>query len=185
MKRIHTILLLLGGWALLTAGCRAPRPGMATSPILGFNVKKTLVLEGSPTEVFDAFTGDVSGWWDHHFSKKPLRLFIEPKPGGRFMEVFDAAGNGAIHATVIYAERGKRLRFTGPLGFSGKAVIMVHTFDFQGLPDGRTRLRLDLRGMGVLPPAWVAAASRVWDHFLFRRFKPYFRARRRVRARAP
>ena len=35
--------------------------------------------------------------------------YIEPRPGGGFIEIFDDEGNGVLHATVIYADRGKLL----------------------------------------------------------------------------
>src|ERR1700728_1954901 len=79
----------------------------------GFQVQQELILPASPEAVYDAMTGDISGWWDHSFSRHPKRLFVEPKPGGGFWEIFDDAGNGVLHATVIYADRGKALRFTG------------------------------------------------------------------------
>src|SRR5262245_55635462 len=84
----------------------------------GFVVEHELVLPGTPEAIYDALTGDVSGWWDHSFSGAPKRLYIEAKPGGGFYEIFDKSGDGAKHAEVITAERGKLLRFVGPLGLS-------------------------------------------------------------------
>ncbi len=81
----------------------------------GFTIEQEIVLPGSPAEVYDAVTGDISPWWDHHFTATPKKLYIEPRPGGGFYEIFNDAGEGALHATVIYAERGKRLRYTGQL----------------------------------------------------------------------
>ena len=77
------------------------------------------VLPGPPETVYDAITGDLSGWWDHTFSEKPARFYLEAKPGGGFWELFDDEGNGVLHATVIYAHRPHLLRFDGPLGLSG------------------------------------------------------------------
>ena len=91
------------------------------------SVEQDLILPATPNEVYDAVTGDISGWWDHAFSGHPKKLYIEARPGGGVYEVFDDAGNGALHATVIYADRGKRLRYTGPLGFSGRAIDLVTT----------------------------------------------------------
>src|SRR5579863_7165429 len=75
-----------------------------------FQVQQELMLPASPEAVYDAVTGDISGWWDHSFSAHPKKLYIEAKPGGGFYEIFNDSGDGALHATVIYAERGKRLR---------------------------------------------------------------------------
>jgi uncharacterized protein YndB with AHSA1/START domain len=137
-----------------------------------FQVQQELVLPASPDAVFDAMTGDISGWWDHHFSEHPKRLFIEPKPGGGFWEIFDDAGNGVLHATVIYADRGKALRFTGPLGFSGQAVTVVTSFDFAPDPAG-TKLKLTCNVSGEVSDGEDKIVEAVWHHFLFEGLKPY------------
>jgi uncharacterized protein YndB with AHSA1/START domain len=137
-----------------------------------FQVQQELILPASPEAVFDAMTGDISGWWDHSFSQHPKRLFIEAKPGGGFWEMFDDAGNGVLHATVIYADRGKTLRFTGPLGFSGQAVNFVTTWEF--LPDpGGTKLRLTCNVSGQIAEGEDKTVDAVWHHFLVERLKPY------------
>src|SRR5579863_5546460 len=107
----------------------------------GYSIELEVILPVSPNVAYDAATGDIGAWWDHSFSKSPKKLYIEAKPGGGFYEIFDDAGNGALHATVIYANRGKGLRFAGPLGFSGQAVSMVTSYDFLPDPAG-TKLRL-------------------------------------------
>ena len=137
-----------------------------------FQVKQQVILPASPEAVYDAVTGDISGWWDHSFSKAPKRLFIEAKPGGGFWEIFNDAGDGVLHATVIYAERGKRLRFTGPLGFSGQAVNIVTTYDFLPDPAG-TKLRLTCNVSGQMEDGEDKIVDAVWQHFLVERLKPY------------
>ena len=77
---------------------------------------------GGTVFVFDHLTGDISAWWDHSFSPNPYHLYIEARPGGGFYEIFDNAGDGAIHATVILAKRGEMFRMEGPLGLSGQAL---------------------------------------------------------------
>jgi len=42
---------------------------------------------GDPVFVYDHLTGDISEWWDHSFSEKPYKLFIEARPGGGFYEI--------------------------------------------------------------------------------------------------
>jgi len=138
----------------------------------GFQVQQELLLPASPEDVYDAATGDISGWWDHSFSAHPKKLYIEAKPGGGFYEIFDDAGNGALHATVIYADRGKRIRFSGPLGFSGQAVNFVTTFDFLPDPAG-TRLRMTCDVSGEITEGEDKIVDEVWHHFLFERLKPF------------
>ena len=138
-----------------------------------YAINHEITLPGSSVTIYDAITGDISGWWDHSFSNSPLRFYMEPKPGGGFYEIFDEAGNGVLHATVIVADRGKMLRFDGPLGLSGKAVKMVHTYEFSPAGSDSTRLKLSVHVFGEIEEGLPETIDRVWYHFLFERFKPY------------
>jgi uncharacterized protein YndB with AHSA1/START domain/ketosteroid isomerase-like protein len=130
----------------------------------GYSVELEVILPVSPNVAYDAATGDIGGWWDHSFSQHPKRLYIEAKPGGGFYEIFDDAGNGVQHAVVIYAERGKLLRFTGPLGFSGNALDAVITYEFK--PEGSgTRMHVIVNMMGQMSMEDAQAADQVWHHF--------------------
>ncbi len=137
-----------------------------------FSFSKELKLPGHPTEIYDAITGDLSAWWDHTFSKKPAKFYLDPKPGGGFYEIFDQEGNGVLHATVIYADRGKMLRFDGPLGLSGRAIHMVFTYTFKSIQPDSTLLTLSVHAAGETGD-FQPVVEKVWDHFLFERFKPY------------
>jgi uncharacterized protein YndB with AHSA1/START domain len=137
-----------------------------------FQVQQEVTLPASPTEVYDAVTGDISGWWDHSLSQQPKKLYIEPKPGGGFWEIFNDSGDGVLHATVIYADRGKVLRFMGPLGFSGQAVQLVTTYEFLPDPAG-TKLRLTCNVSGQIQDGEDKIIDSVWHHFLYERLKPY------------
>jgi uncharacterized protein YndB with AHSA1/START domain len=158
-------LLLVSAPTLLRSETKELKTG-------AFQVQQELVLPASPADVYDAATGDISGWWDHSFSEHPKKLYIEAKPGGGFYEIFDDAGNGALDATVIYADRGKSIRFTGPLGLSGQAVNMVTTYDFLPDPAG-TRLRVTCDVSGEIADGQDKIVDAVWHHFLFERLKPY------------
>ena len=138
-----------------------------------FAIEHTLVLPGSPEVIYDAITGDISGWWDHTFSGKPAKFYIEAKPGGGFWEIFDASGDGVKHGEVIFAQRGKLLRFEGPLGLSGHAVHMVCTYEFQASGQDSTRLNFTGNVAGEFDPGWPTVVDGVWRHFLIERFKPY------------
>jgi uncharacterized protein YndB with AHSA1/START domain len=137
-----------------------------------FRVEQELILPATPNEIYDAVTGDISGWWDHSFSGHPKKLFIEARPGGGVYEIFDDAGNGALHATVIYADRGKRLRYTGPLGFSGRAIDLVTSYDLAAV-EGGTKFHLTVTAAGDVDEALAAAVDGVWHHFLDERLRAY------------
>jgi hypothetical protein len=171
MKRLARISLLLTTLVLLYA---APRLRSETKELKtsAFQIQQEVILPVKPEVAFDAATGDISEWWDHHISPHPKKLYIEPKPGGCFCEIFDDAGNGAQHAVVIYADRGKLLRFTGPLGFSGMAVDAVTTYEFLPDPAG-TKLRVTTNITGQIDEPTAQAVDGVWHHFLVERLKPY------------
>ena len=159
---------------VLTLSGPVPAEGAVTTLSTGsFKFELEIQVPGSPGAVFDLFTGDVSPWWDHHFKQKPKKLYIEPKPGGGFYEIFDDKGNGVLHATVIFAERGKSLRLRGPLGFSGHPLDLVCSLEFEALEAGGTRVSLIVRGLGEVQEGWADAVEQVWRHFLIEQFKPY------------
>jgi hypothetical protein len=167
------------GLALATfvVGAPASHAEMKSLTIGGFEFSNAITVPGTPEAVFDLFTGDISSWWDHHFVEKPKKLFIDPKPGGGFYEIFDDAGNGALHASVIYADRGKTLRMVGSLGFSGHPLDLVCSLDFEAIEDGGTRVKLTVRAAGEMQEGWGAAVEETWKHFLVEQFKPYAEAK--------
>jgi uncharacterized protein YndB with AHSA1/START domain/uncharacterized protein YciI len=171
MKRIAGVVLAV--MALFFAHTRVSRSEVREAHTAAFVVEQDVVIAASPETVFDAATGDITGWWDHHMSEKPKKIYIEPKPGGGFYEIFDDAGNGVLHATVNYADRGKKLIFTGPLGFAGHALTIVTTYEFKPDPSG-TRLHLTSSNAGEFPEGVdKSVLDGVWHHFLVERLKPY------------
>jgi len=138
-----------------------------------FAIEHELVLPGAPETIYDAITGDIGAWWDHSFTTSPKRFYIEAKPGGGFWEIFDDSGDGVLHATVIFADRGKALRFDGPLGLSGQAIQMVHTYQFSHVGTDSTRLNVSVHACGEVEDGLAETVDKVWFHFLVERFKPY------------
>jgi hypothetical protein len=138
-----------------------------------FSFEKQVTLPGTPEVIFDTVTGDISGWWDHSFSDNPKKFYIEPKPGGGFWEIFDDQGNGVLHATVIYADRGKLLRFDGPLGLSGMAIKVVTTYEFEPVGIDSTLFKVSLKAAGEVQEGIPAIVESVWEHFIFDQLKPY------------
>ena len=164
----------LFGLAVLAVLAAGPGPIFAQlKPASVFSFSFEVTLTAPPVEIYDALTGDISGWWDHHFAEKPYRLYIEAKPGGGFYEIFDQSGDGARHATVILAERGRRLRFDGPLGLSGQAIQTVTSYDLAPAGQGATRLTVSVHGSGEMDEKIPGVVEKVWRHFIIERFKPF------------
>lgn len=167
MRYNLTALVLLAPVVFFLAG--APALAQAYGQKAFLHQSKTL-LGAPPEEVWQAVTGDISGWWDHKFSDGPAaRFFIEAKPGGGFWEYFDDAGaTGVRHAVVIFSNGRDRLVFDGPLGFNGHAVRIVTTYDIVDIGDGKSRLDLSVSYAGAHQEGWQEAVIGVWDHFMTR-----------------
>jgi hypothetical protein len=165
-------LLALAAWIVLSDARADVTPAAGT----GFVVKQSVILPCTPVAAFDAFTGDVTPWWDHSFSNPPHRMYIEPKPGGGFIELFDAEGNGALHATVITVQRGKLLRFEGPLGLAGRAVVKTTTCTFDSVGADSCRVAVEAHISGEVDDQTASVIDGVWRHFLIERFAPYVRS---------
>lgn len=160
--------------AVLAVAALTPAARAAIDPLPagGFKISQVVMLPGSPERAYDAATGDIAPWWDHTFHDKPLRLVIEPWAGGGFWEIWNAEGEGVKHATVTWAERGKRLRIDGPLGLAGNAITLVTTWDFAAKGDS-TQLTCTANLAGAVPPGLEKAVDGVWRHFLGEGLKPY------------
>lgn len=162
---------------LLAAGPLAAQEADTSSTVRpsetgAFVIERSVTLPGSPGEIWEVVTGDISPWWDHHVSERPYRFYIEPEPGGCFCEIFDESGDGVVHATVTFAHRPETLRFEGPLGLMGNALHMVTTYRLEARGDS-TRLRVEIHGAGEMRDGWPEAIDGVWHHFLVERLKPY------------
>ena len=144
--------------------------------VKGFVFQIEQDLPGAPEIIYDAITGDISGWWDHTFSQKPVKFYIEPKPGGGFYEIFDDTGDGVLHAKVTAAQRGKLLRMDGPLGLAGKAFHMVTTYTFESSAADSTTLKVDVHMSGEIDLQTAQVVEKVWHHFIVEQFTPYIRA---------
>ena len=157
----------------LTASAGRARAEAKPLEVGGFEITHDLVVAGTPTQVFDMITGDLKPWWDHTFSEHPKALYVEPWPGGGFYEIFDGAGNGVRHAVVTWAERGRRMRFEGPLGLAGNGVVFVSTYDLSAQGTDSTAIHFKSSFAGKVEKGWAGSVDGVWEHFLFERLKAY------------
>ena len=99
-----TCTLVLSCWRSLLA-LRSDAQELKTG---AFQVQQELILPASPEAVYDAMTGDISGWWDHSFlpaSEETLHRSRNPAAASRKLSTMRAMAS--LHATVIYADRGK------------------------------------------------------------------------------
>jgi hypothetical protein len=171
---VALVATLAAGTALGLTLARSADPVRFAPAGFGFELEAR--SPGTPQATFDLFTGDVSPWWDHTFAAKPLKLVLEPKPGGGFYEIFDEAGHGVKHAEVLVALHGEELVFRGPLGFGRMGVHLdfVHRLVFVADGEG-TKLTLTVHGSGEVAEGVPEQVQQVWKHFLHERFEPYAR----------
>ena len=149
--------------------------GLSSFEPRGAVIKMDVDYPVPPDQLFEAATGDISGWWDHSFTSEPYSLEIQPEIGGYFLERFDGEGNGAIHATVSFVRRPERIQFKGPFGFAGRALDLVVTYDVTPAPEG-SRLSLTVEMAGHVTPEEDAIVEAVWRHFLIERLQTYLEA---------
>jgi hypothetical protein len=166
IKKFNLFLLLL---VLLPTTSKAV--DWAESGSFNFIVETT--VDGTSGKVFEAITGDISGWWDHSFSEKPLKLYVDPYPGGAFMEIFDEEGNGVRHAVVTAADYGRLLRYEGPLGLAGSALFMVTTWSLSDVDGGQTLVTISVHGAGEMQDGIPDILEKTWTHFLVGQLKPF------------
>jgi len=154
--------------------------GAETAPVPAgaFAFTFTVTLPAAPAQVWAAATGNVLPWWDHSMSGDPHAMVIEPRPGGLFLETFDASGDGVAHAVVTYARRPQMLRMEGPLGLAGHAIHMVTTWTLApGAAPGTTDFTVEVHAAGEVHEGWPDVVEATWRHFIDERLRAYLEGR--------
>ncbi len=172
---IFIAIVLLTTAIAFAAPEAAPDTSFKTAPNVSFKASFEFTVPTTPDSAFDAMTGEIGMWWDHSFSEHPYALYIEPKPGGGFYEMFDSLGNGAKHASVILSNRGKQLTLDGPFGLSGLAITMVASFRFSPVVDG-TKIKVTVNNTGQLEPGKEEVIVTVWRHFMIEQYQPFIQS---------
>ena len=108
-------------------------PGkVASQSANGFVVTHETYVAVEPKAAYDAFV-KIGAWWNdaHSFSGAAKNISIEPKAGGCWCETL-ADGGSVRHMTVVHAQPGALLVFSGglgPLQFMGVAGSMKISFE--------------------------------------------------------
>jgi DNA-binding transcriptional ArsR family regulator/uncharacterized protein YndB with AHSA1/START domain len=143
-----------------------------------FHIEQKVYIDAEPLQVFDALTEPMA-WWSHSFSDSPHAIQLEPQVGGRFFEVFDESGDGALYAVVNYIKQGETLRMTGPMGMRG-AVVGVVRFDLES-QNGGTLLALSHRVIGEVDEETHIGYDDGWRKLLETHLKNFVERGLRVR----
>jgi uncharacterized protein YndB with AHSA1/START domain len=119
----------------------------------GFVSEHTLVVQGSPDEVFIALTDQVSEWWDasHSYSGEAANFSLSAVAGGCFCERLPDGGS-VEHMRVLFAAPGRLLRLSGGLGpLQGMGASGAMDFALEADGVDRTRLRYRYTVSGYVP----------------------------------
>ena len=86
--------------------------------IAGVRIEESIVVAVSPRVAFELWTTRINDWWRRgtrywNDARRAVGLRFEPRAGGRFIEIYDAAsGEGFEIGRVTAWEPGSRLAFT-------------------------------------------------------------------------
>ena len=132
-------------------------------------VMVSIRLKVPPAAAFELFTNRIDDWW-RRGSKYRMdlggRLRFEPGEGGRLVEIYDeAAGDLFEIGRILVWRPGERLVFEWRQpNFTADQVTEVD-IGFTQVADG-TRLTLEHRGWGVLPPEHPARHGMAEGRFM-------------------
>ncbi|MEO5721938.1 MAG: ATPase [Chthoniobacterales bacterium] len=112
----------------------AARAKVVSQSATGFVIAHETDVAVNPKAAYEAFV-QISAWWSdaHSFSGAAKNISIEPKAGGCWCETL-AEGGSVRHMTVVHANPGVVLVFSGglgPLHFMGVAGSMKVSFKVQ------------------------------------------------------
>lgn len=103
-------------------------------------VRKSVIVRGTPERCFRVFTEQVSQWWPptHVLLKNPrVGLAFEPSVGGRYFE-WDAEGNEITWGRILEWDPPRLLRLTWRV--DGR---------FQSIPDDTRASEIEVRFTGL------------------------------------
>jgi uncharacterized protein YndB with AHSA1/START domain len=115
-----------------------------------------VVVAVDPARAFEAFTAEIDNWWkkDSPFwmdKDRRLGLRFEPRVGGRFIEVYDAAtGEGYEIGRVTAWEPGSKVAYTWRQSDWPEDAITDVEVTFEPV-DGGTRVRIRQTGWERFP----------------------------------
>jgi hypothetical protein len=130
----------------------------------GFVSEHTLLLEGTPTQVYQALTVNIDRWWDaeHSYSGKPENFSLDAEAGGCFCEKLDNGGS-VEHMRVGFANPGRQLRLLGGLG-PLQAMAVNGSMDFILKDAGNSQTELAYRyGVGGYVPGGLTGIAATVD----------------------
>jgi hypothetical protein len=112
-------------------------------------VRKSVVVDATPDEAFETFTGGIDRWWpkSHHIGSAPvLESVIEPRVGGRWYTKHED-GSEAVVGHVSVWEPGRRFVVSWEIGGDWKPdsrISFTSEVEVRFSAEGAERTRVDL-----------------------------------------
>jgi uncharacterized protein YndB with AHSA1/START domain len=127
-------------------------------------VRKTIVLDASPSVVFKALTDEkeLVHWM-------PDKAKFDPRVGGEYEFKYhwaDRNVDGTVRGKILELTPNRKLSYTWDSqrsDFAGPRTEAVVTWELEELPDGKTRLTLIHSGIGK---QFQQDTERGWSHYL-------------------
>jgi DNA-binding transcriptional ArsR family regulator len=119
-----------------------PATPMANGAADPIHIKQTVLLQASPSQVFEALTVGIDAWWSWRVSAGS-KVYLEPIVNGRFYEAFNTDGQGIFYANVTYIKQDEEIRLRGPLELSEQAANMP-------VPDSYIGIVLEAQDNGTM-----------------------------------
>ncbi|MCP4415539.1 MAG: metalloregulator ArsR/SmtB family transcription factor [Chloroflexi bacterium] len=154
------------------------QPTLATVslPVSPVQIEQNILLQASPSQVFEALTGGIDAWWGQRVSTNS-QVYLEPYVNGRFYEAFNTSGQGVLYATVTYIKQDEELRLKGTVELTEQVANAPVPDNFVRislkLQDDATLLTLNhhmTRGVDEMTHDFC---SRCWHVLLHQHLKPF------------
>jgi uncharacterized protein YndB with AHSA1/START domain len=141
----------------------AVQPLVADGEIQTLNVLKDVVIDAPIDIVWESCLEEV-GPAGTHGDGKPMPMTIELWPGGRwYRDLGNNTGHLWGHVQVI--KPPKLLEITGPLFMSYPAISHVQ-YRLIPVDDGKTRLKLTHRAIGLIDPEHAKGVNVGWQEVI-------------------
>lgn len=147
-----------------------------TDTKLAIDIAQDVKLAAPPAQVFAALVDDPGAWWGlPYINPEATSLILEPRPGGRFFEIWqggrdDVDGAGALLATVSTFVPERRIELTGPLHMG--LVFGVANFTLEEAKGG-TMLRFSHRAFGQVEADIAVRIAGGWNELLEARLRAF------------
>ena len=143
-------------------------------------VKQDILLEASPSQVFEALTAGIDAWWSRRVSTDS-QVYLEPTVNGRFYEAFNTTGQGILYANVTFIKQDEEIRMKGTMELSEQIanapVLESYVRIILESQNFATQLSVIHHMSGNVGQASADVCTRSWHILLSQHLKPFVEER--------